>query len=72
LLLKKMGKHASALQEFREVVERDPHHIDAAREVFLYEKNRDHWLRATNGSGSGTFEKSSSGGILKRWLGRRG
>lgn len=71
LLLKKMGKHASALQEFREVVDRDPHHIDAAREVYLYEKNRDQWLRAASSSGSGTFAKSSDG-LLSRILGRRG
>jgi tetratricopeptide (TPR) repeat protein len=72
LLLKKMGKHASALQEFREVVDRDPHHIDAAREVFLYEKNRDQWLRRTSGDGSGTFAKASPDGILSRLLRRRG
>lgn len=71
LLLKKMGKHASALQEFREVVDRDPHHIDAAREVYLYEKNRDQWLRSASSSGSGTFAKSSDG-LLSRILGRRG
>jgi hypothetical protein len=72
LLLKKMGKHASALQEFREVVDRDPHHIDAAREVFLYEKNRDQWLPRASGDGSGTFAKSSPDGILNRLLRRRG
>jgi hypothetical protein len=72
LLLKKMGKHASALQEFREVVDRDPHHIDAAREVFLYEKNRDQWLGRAAADGSGTFSKSSPDGILNRLLRRRG
>jgi curved DNA-binding protein CbpA len=38
LFLKRVGRHASALQEFRFVVERDPRHIDAAREVRLYEQ----------------------------------
>jgi hypothetical protein len=72
LLLKKMGKHASALQEFREVTTHDPHHIDAAREVFLYEKNRDQWLGDKSSAGSGTFAKSSPEGMLGRLLGRRG
>lgn len=72
LLLKKMGKHASALQEFREVITHDPHHIDAAREIFLYEKNRDQWLRDKSSAGSGTFAKTPPDGILGRLLGRRG
>lgn len=38
LFLKRVGRHASALQEFRFVVEKDPRHIDAAREVRLYEQ----------------------------------
>jgi curved DNA-binding protein CbpA len=38
LFLKRVGRHASALQEFRFIVERDPRHIDAAREVRLYEQ----------------------------------
>ncbi|HTQ02230.1 MAG TPA: DnaJ domain-containing protein [Polyangiaceae bacterium] len=38
LFLKRVGRHASALQEFRYVVERDPRHIDAAREVRIYEQ----------------------------------
>jgi curved DNA-binding protein CbpA len=38
LFLKHVGRHASALQEFRFVSERDPRHIDAAREVRLYEQ----------------------------------
>ena len=39
LFLKRVGRHASALQEFRYVCEKDPRHIDAAREVRLYEQN---------------------------------
>jgi curved DNA-binding protein CbpA len=39
LFLKRVGRHASALQEFRAVCDRDPRHIDAAREVRLYEQN---------------------------------
>jgi curved DNA-binding protein CbpA len=38
LFLKRVGRHASALQEFRFVAEKDPRHIDAAREVRLYEQ----------------------------------
>lgn len=38
LFLKRTGRHASALQEFRFVSERDPRHIDAAREVRIYEQ----------------------------------
>ena len=38
LALKQLGRHASALREFRSVVEEDPHHIDAAREVHIYEE----------------------------------
>lgn len=38
LFLKRTGRHASALQEFRFVAERDPRHIDAAREVRIYEQ----------------------------------
>jgi len=36
--LKRTGRHAAALQEFRFVLERDPRNIDAAREVRLYEQ----------------------------------
>jgi curved DNA-binding protein CbpA len=38
LFLKRTGRHAAALQEFRFVVERDHRNIDAAREVRLYEQ----------------------------------
>ncbi len=38
LFLKRVGRHASALQEFRFIAETDPRHIDAAREVRLYEQ----------------------------------
>jgi len=38
LFLKRTGRHASALQEFRYVCERDTRHIDAAREVRIYEQ----------------------------------
>jgi tetratricopeptide (TPR) repeat protein len=37
LVLKRLGRHASALQEFCYIVEEDPNHIDAAREVHIYE-----------------------------------
>jgi curved DNA-binding protein CbpA len=38
LFFKRVGRHASALQEFRLICDRDPRHIDAAREVRLYEQ----------------------------------
>ncbi|HWP07760.1 MAG TPA: J domain-containing protein [Polyangiaceae bacterium] len=38
LFLKRIGRHAAALQEFRHVAERDARNIDAAREVRLYEQ----------------------------------
>jgi len=38
LFLKRTGRHAAALQEFRFVAERDHRNIDAAREVRLYEQ----------------------------------
>jgi tetratricopeptide (TPR) repeat protein len=38
LALKRLDRHASALREFRAVLEEDPHHIDAAREVHIYEE----------------------------------
>ena len=37
LVLQRLGKHASALQEFRFVLEKLPRHIDAARQVRIYE-----------------------------------
>jgi hypothetical protein len=37
LVLQRLGKHAAALREFRFVVEKVPHHIDAARQVRIYE-----------------------------------
>ncbi len=39
LFLKRVGRHAAALQEFRAVCDSEPRHIDAAREVRLYEQN---------------------------------
>jgi hypothetical protein len=37
LVLKRLDKHAAALREFRAIVDRDPLHVDAAREVRVYE-----------------------------------
>ncbi|HEY3493162.1 MAG TPA: hypothetical protein VGK73_00695 [Polyangiaceae bacterium] len=37
LILQRLGKHASALQEFRFVLDKLPRHIDAARQVRIYE-----------------------------------
>ena len=38
LFFKRVGRHASALQEFRLICDKDSRHIDAAREVRLYEQ----------------------------------
>ena len=38
LFFKRVGRHGSALQEFRFICDKDPRHIDAAREVRLYEQ----------------------------------
>jgi curved DNA-binding protein CbpA len=73
LFLQRLGKHASALQEFRQVVELDPHHIDAARQVRLYEKTRDQWMTesfpppSAATSTSGTFPRVSTD-RLRAWL----
>jgi curved DNA-binding protein CbpA len=40
LLLKRMGKNGKAVGEFRFVVENDPRHVDAQREIRLYEMRR--------------------------------
>jgi tetratricopeptide (TPR) repeat protein len=37
LALKALGKHVSALHEFRAIVDRHPEHLDAQREVHVYE-----------------------------------
>jgi len=71
LLLKKMAKHASALQEFRAVVELDPRHTDAAREVRLYDMTRGEWLLQNPRARSGTFVKSPTG-FLRKLLGNDG
>ena len=74
LFLQRLGKHASALQEFRQVVDLDPHHIDAARQVRLYEKNRDQWMNdaPASTSTSGTFPRASSDRLLAWLRGRKG
>jgi curved DNA-binding protein CbpA len=79
LFLQRLGKHASALQEFRQVVDLDPHHIDAARQVRLYEKTRDQWMNeapvpsptSTSTSTSGTFPRASSDRLLAWLRGRK-
>ncbi len=73
--LQRLGRHASALQEFRQVVELDPHHIDAARQVRLYEKTRDQWMSeapaSASSSTSGTFPRASSDRLLAWLRGRK-
>jgi curved DNA-binding protein CbpA len=74
LFLQRLGKHASALQEFRQVVDLDPHHIDAARQVRLYERTRDQWMNEApaSTSTSGTFPRVSSDRLLAWLRGRKG
>ena len=40
LLLKRMGKNGKAIGDFRFIVENDPRHVDAQREIRLYEMRR--------------------------------
>jgi tetratricopeptide (TPR) repeat protein len=39
-LLKRLGKDGRALQDFRFILERDPKHVDAQREIRLFEMRR--------------------------------
>jgi curved DNA-binding protein CbpA len=39
-LLKRLGKDRQALEDFRMIVEKDPRHVDAQREIRLYEMQR--------------------------------
>lgn len=39
-LLKRMGKEGRAVQDFRFIVEKDPRHLDAQREIRLFEMRR--------------------------------
>jgi curved DNA-binding protein CbpA len=39
-LLKRLGKERQALEDFRMIVEKDPRHVDAQRELRLYEMSR--------------------------------
>jgi curved DNA-binding protein CbpA len=39
-LLKRLGKERQALEDFRMIVEKDPRHVDAQREIRLYELSR--------------------------------
>lgn len=48
-LYKRIGKVARAVQDFRFIVERDPRHVDASRELRLFQ------MRARNASSSGAF-----------------
>jgi curved DNA-binding protein CbpA len=40
LILKRMGKNGKAVGDFRFIVENDPRHVDAQREIRLYEMRR--------------------------------
>lgn len=47
--LKRAGKEEEAYRAFRRVVELNPHHVDAAREVHLYAKKREERNRTDTG-----------------------
>jgi len=40
LVLKRLGKNGKAIGDFRFIVENDPRHVDAQREIRLYEMRR--------------------------------
>jgi hypothetical protein len=41
-VLKRLGKERQALEDFRFIVENDPRHVDAQREIRLFEMKRLH------------------------------
>jgi len=69
-LLKRMGKPASALAEFRMVLDLEPRHIDAAREVRLAELGRDVRTSHPPRPRSGTFQADGVGSLFG-WLKRK-
>lgn len=54
-VLKSSGNLERAMQDFRFVLDREPHHLDAARELRLYEMRQ---------------QRAASSGLLGRWFGR--
>lgn len=60
-IAKKLGKLAAAFRDFARVVHLNPRHVDATREVRLFE------MRARKGSGEHPL-----GGVMDRLKGRKG
>ncbi len=67
-VLQQLGRHKSALNEFRLVVEREPRNIDAAREVRIYEQRLRH---SRSNPPSLAPEAPAPDSSLSRWLKRR-
>jgi curved DNA-binding protein CbpA len=79
LLLKRMGKNGKAIGDFRFIVENDPRHVDAQREIRLYEMRRAEMRRTGQKSPSDRPGPSSNppasskppeGGRFGKWFKR--
>ncbi len=79
-ILKRMGKNGKAIGDFRFIVENDPRHVDAQREIRLYEMRKAEMRRSGQkspsdppGSGSSlppSSGKPSEGGRFGKWFKR--
>jgi tetratricopeptide (TPR) repeat protein len=80
-LLKRMGKNGKAIGDFRFIVENDPRHVDAQREIRLYDMRKAEMRRSGQkspsdppGAGSSSLPPSSSkpneGGRFGKWFKR--
>ncbi|HVR20474.1 MAG TPA: DUF4388 domain-containing protein [Polyangiaceae bacterium] len=63
LVLQHLGRHEHALREFRTVLELDPRHLDAARQIRVYEMRLE---KSRKGRPSLAPEPESAGGWFRR------
>jgi tetratricopeptide (TPR) repeat protein len=63
LTLQHLGRHEQALREFRTVLEIDPRHLDAARQIRVYEMRLE---KSPKGRPSLAPEPESAGGWFRR------
>jgi tetratricopeptide (TPR) repeat protein len=63
LVLQHLGRHEHALREFRSVLELDPRHLDAARQIRIYEMRLE---KSPKGRPSLAPEPESAGGWFRR------
>ena len=63
LVLQHLGRHEHALREFRNVLELDPRHLDAARQIRIYEMRIE---KSPKGRPSLAPEPESAGGWFRR------